>query len=404
MNGKCLTDFLKVQNKLELLKQTHLLKLFDSLLDDEQNQLIEALLSLENHSFQRQLSAFEKQSSSTHYTPFNQLIEPGDPDKVALGRKALEQGKCAALLIAGGQGTRLGHQGPKGTYPISPVYHKSLFQIFAEKVLRASEQYHQDLPLIVMTSPQNDHLTRRFFHQKEYFGLKPSQIHFFTQSTLPLLDLNHNLFLSDKNTLATGPDGNGSCYQCMREAGLVQKMQSIGVEYINFILIDNPLADPFDESLLGELIATESDVTLKTCQRLSSQEKVGVVVQNEDKPIVVEYHDLDPKFNFSTEPAANLSLMAMTLDFFTACSFYELPLHPVLKPAATYDPEQQKAIFPTAANSWKFEKYLFDILPLSKKTTVLNYPREKIFCPLKNKEGAFGAKSVKKSLSLAGIL
>lgn len=404
MNNNSLTDFLKVQNKLKLLGQQPVLNLFSSLLDEQQTALIEQVQSLDVEAFFKQRELFETPYSHIqNTTPFNDLILSGCEKKKKRGQEAISEGKCAALLIAGGQGTRLGHQGPKGTYPISPIYHKSLFQIFCEKVLKASKLYQKDLPLVIMTSPLNDSLTRRYLREHNYFGLKQEQVHFFTQTMLPFLDLEKNLFLEDKNSLACGPDGNGSCFKQLVQQKVADHLSQLGIQYINFILVDNPLADPYDEELFGQLIDSESEVTLKTCQRLSPREKVGVIMEKDSKPIVVEYHELDDSIVFDTEPAANLSLMAMTLEFAQRCASIELPLHKAKKPAAYFDIESQKMKYPKVANCWKFETYLFDVLPFSNKTTVMSYPRERIFCPLKNKEGDFGPNYVKKSLTLLGI-
>ncbi len=404
MNNNSLTNYLKAQKQLKLISQSHLLELFPSLLKEEQEVLIENILAVDVQKFKKQQALFSQDRSvPQEITPYKSLLKSGSKEKAELGLKAVSQGKCGAILIAGGQGTRLGHEGPKGTFPITPIYHKSLFQIFCERVKKASEKAQRDLPLAIMTSPVNDHLTRGFFAQHKYFGLKESQIYFFTQTELPLVDLEGHLFLDDKTQIAYGPDGNGSCFTEFEGQGVLKKWKDLGIEYLNVVLVDNPLADPYDFELFGELIQSKSDLSLKSCTRLSSKEKVGIIVSQDEKPVVLEYHEIPSNTLFDEEPAANLSLFALTLEFAKKCAKVDLPFHKVVKKAPRFDFEIQKTVQPLKSNCWKSETYIFDVLPYSKKTTVLTYPREHIFCPLKNKEGDFSPKTVRKSLLEIGI-
>lgn len=404
MYNNNLTDYLKAQKIAKQMAQEPLLEALSSLLPQKQQALIQSLLQIDLNRFKEQMTLFsQKTSKASFYPPYQKGELSGNKEKIGLGKEACKKGECAAVLLAGGQGTRLGHLGPKGTFPISPIYHKSLFQICAEKVLRLSQKLKKDLMLVIMTSPLNDELTRKYFKQHEYFGLKESQILFFTQSMLPMLDFSGNLMIDDQAEVVLGPDGNGSCYSCLQNQGILDKLQSQSIRYLNFLPIDNPLADPFDFELFGDLILQEADVTLKTCKRLSDQEKVGILVEKDNQVLVCEYHDVDPNYSFKQQPIANLSLLALTLDFAQQMAHKPLPLHKAAKKAVYYDLEAQKNITPLHPNSWKFETYLFDVLPYSKKTTVLIYDRKKIFCPLKNKTGDFGPTFVQQSLARLGV-
>lgn len=404
MHNNSLTNYLKAQKNLKLTSQSHLLDALSSLMKDEQEALLQDIVSLNLKKLKLQLDLYQDNKQSLQdLHPFDTSSTSGNAQRAEIGLSAAKKGQCGAILIAGGQGTRLGHAGPKGTFPITPIFHKSLFQIFCEKVKKASEKAGRDLPLAVMTSPLNDKLTRNFLDQHDYFGLKKSQVFFFTQTLLPLLNFKGQLFLDDRAQIAKGPDGNGSCFKEFVNQGIYAKWKELGIEYINTILVDNPLADPYDFELFGHLIETKSDLTLKSCKRLSPEEKVGVIVSQDNKPIVVEYHELPEELTFNQEPSANLSLFALTLDFAHQASQLELPLHKASKKSNVFDFEAQKLNYSLGANCWKFETYIFDILPHSSKTTVLTYPREKIFCPLKNKEGDFGPSMVRKSLMKLGI-
>jgi UDP-N-acetylglucosamine/UDP-N-acetylgalactosamine diphosphorylase len=404
MHNNSLTNYLKAQKNLKLNGQAHLLDALSSLLKEEQDLLLEDILTLDLNTLSIQKSLLENLNNEPRkLSPFHEVSDFGNKTHQELGLDLVKKGLCGALLIAGGQGTRLGHSGPKGTFPITPIYHKSLFQIFAEKVRTASEKANRELPLAIMTSPLNDKMTKNFFEQHGYFGLKKEQLFFFSQDLLPFLNFEGELFLEDRAQIARGPDGNGNCFKKFVQSGLFSKWEELGIQYLNLFVVDNPLADPYDFELFGHLAETQSQVTLKSCRRLSPDEKVGVIVTENDKPVVIEYHEIPQGVSFEIEPAANLSLLALTMDFVSISAQLQLPLHKVAKKSTLYDFEIQKSIHPFRPNCWKFEVYLFDILPYSNKTTVLSYPREQIFCPLKNKEGDFSPQTVRKSLLKIGI-
>lgn len=330
-------------------------------------------------------------------SPFKEGIRVGNIKLIEEGKKALERGLCGCILLAGGQGTRLGWDGPKGTFPISLIRKKSLFQLFAEKVKAASKLFKRDLPLAIMTSPLNEALTKQYFEKHNFFHLNPDQVFFFSQSMLPLLDESMKLFYSKPNEIAEGPDGNGSLFSCFVNQKIHEKWETLNIKYVNTVLIDNPLADPFDFESFGLLIHSKSDVVLKSCLRKNKQEKVGVILNKKGKPVVVEYHEIPCDLEFKKEPLANLSLCSFNMNFLAASSSLELPLHRVLKESTVYD-MRKKQYLENKQKIWKFEKYLFDVLPYSKKTSVLVYPRDQIFSPLKQKTGEDSVESVQRDI------
>lgn len=404
MNDNSLTNYLEAQKLLKTISQTDFLDFFSSLLKEQQELLIESIRSIDIEKFNEQTNLFnEGPSPLKNITPFLDLIDAGSKEKQEIGLKVLEKGEGAAILIAGGAGTRLGHSGPKGTFPVSATYNKSLFQIFCERVKKRSLEVKQDLMLIIMTSPFNDSLTRRYLKEHQYFGLKESQVLFFVQETLPYLDLEGNLFLSENCLVAKGPDGNGHCFHQLHRQGLLPKLEKQGIRYFNIVFVDNPLADPYDPELFGELKSREAEVVIKSCTRVSKDEKVGVIAKVDGKPRIVEYHELAENQLFDHEPAANLGLFATTLEFAKKAAFISLPLHKVKKKVPYFDSEVQKAQVPKAPNAWKFEYYIFDLFPHAEKTHVLNYNRESVFSPLKNREGSCSPKTVRDSLLKIGI-
>lgn len=384
-------------NYLNLVKKLHLESFFSNLTHFE---------SLDQEISKLDLNALEEQSQLltsdgnpvTAVKPYDSWVKSGCIERQQLGHSLVQAGEVGCVIIAGGQGTRLGHTGPKGTFPISPIKRKSLFQIFSEKINAASSFCNMPLPLAVMTSPLNEEQTKLHFKENKNFGLASDQIDFFNQPMLPFVDSNKKLFRSDEKQIAMGPNGNGSVFEALVESGIYKKWEALGVKYINIILVDNPLADPFDFELIGHLAQTQNDVCLKSCQRKSADEKVGIIVQLEKKPIVIEYHEIPSNWSFTCEPCANLSMLALTMNFAKKMATHSLPLHKVRKSSPYYDEKNGLVVKPSSPNAWKFEKYLFDILFETEKTGVVVYPREDIFSPLKDLKGKNSPKEVQRAL------
>ncbi len=335
-------------------------------------------------------------------TPLRHFDLAGSPSYSNVGEYLIKQGKVGCILLAGGQGTRLKFDGPKGMYPTSPVYGKSLFQLFAEKVLAAGNSAGRTLPIAVMTSPENHDQTVDFFEKNGCFGLKPEQIDFFTQTTLPILGEQGELLKNSMGEIITGPDGNGSVFESFIDSGLKKKWELLGVEIINFISVDNPLADPFDRELIGYLQAREIDLAVKAVFRENPQENVGVLVEKEGKVSVVEYTELpnDQKEardqqNKLIHRCANISLFALTL---RCLEQHPMPLHLAHKAIPTITQPQ-----PDSPNAWKFEKFIFDIFPRIERIGVLVYPREECFAPLKNFSGPDSIQTVQEALKQRDI-
>lgn len=306
-----------------------------------------------------------------------------------VGKKALEKGKVGCLLVAGGQGTRLGFNGLKGCFPFTPATNQTLFQYFAEKVKAASARYGHPLRMAVMTSKENHDATVRYFTSNHFFGCSPSQFSFFPQGELPML-------LDDGTPIGMGPDGNGACIEALFDSRVGETWIKEGIEYATFILVDNPLADPFDAALIGAHIQNGAEASIKCIKRVNLDEKLGILVADSENPTiprVLEYTEVpkldwekrDPEENFVFE-AGNISLFCFSMPFLKRVSLEELPLHPALKKVGT--------VF-----AWKFEKFIFDILPFSHSTQALLYPREMTFSPIKNKEGDHSLENAQKALS-----
>lgn len=320
--------------------------------------------------------------------PWTEAAAAGSLDRKKKGDKLISEGKVGCILIAGGQGTRLGFDGPKGIYPLTSFKKKSLFQIFAEKVQAAGKKAGRELPLAIMTSRQNDAVTRSFFLENNFFGLNKEQIFFFEQGMLPLLDETGNTFLDQSGHTAYGPDGNGDCLKHFSLSGIAKKWQEMGIHYVLSILIDNPLSDPYDAELVAFHEESGGDLVVKCTNRLHSQEKMGVLAKKEGKMCVVEYSELPQKEMEACLPdhslkyhLANITNFSFSMPFIEKAKEFDLPLHVAHK-----------------AGFWKFEKFIFDLLPLANAPQVIAYPREICYAPLKVASGDNGTEHVRMRL------
>lgn len=378
------------------------------------------LSSQEHESLQSQLHHIDipllhrqKEQLLSHDTIVHEPIEPfldfrysGNHNDVEIGKTLIRSGEMGCLLLAGGQGTRLGFHHPKGMFPVSVIQHKSLFQLFAEKVVAAGKQVGRVLPFAIMTSPQNDAETRHFFEMHHYFGLNPKQVSFFMQGELPFLDATGHLFLETPSHIAVGPNGNGSCLSQFYKAGIWEKWHKEGVKFVNVVLIDNPLADPFDAELLGFHCRQQDEITLKCTEKRDAEEKVGVLIKQQGHPRVIEYSELSPHERNALSSdgglkhrCANLSLFCFSMDFIrrTADKTQEMPLHCAWKASRCLD-EVGQIIQPGHPNAWKFEMFIFDLLKYATGISALLYPRNQCFAPLKNKVGLDSLETVQEAL------
>ena len=311
------------------------------------------------------------------FTPFTDYISPPDGEK---GRKLVKEGKVACLVVAGGQGTRLGFDGPKGAFPITKIKKKSLFQRLSERALAASK----NLPLAIMTSPLNHEATCEFFDNHELFGLNPEQLNFFQQKMFPFLDDKGNPFLESPGKIAAGPNGNGSALKHLVLSGVWDKWKNKGVTHVIFIQVDNALVDPFDAALLEAHVSSGNEVTVKCVRREDPQEDVGVLAKRGDDVVVVEYSEItDDERAARTNGGdllhlcANMSVFCFNMDFIRRAVVEDaLPYHLAYKKAQHLE---------QTIMAYKSERFIFDVLSKAKPVGAVLDERWRSFAPLKLK-------------------
>lgn len=354
---------------------------------------------------EQQRLILESLASPHTFSPYTRTVDVHRKVYKEKGKALLREGKVGCILVAGGQGTRLGFSGPKGCCPITAVKQKTLFQYFSERVKAASLQADFPLKMAVMTSPKNHAATLAHFLVNDQFGLLPEQVGFFKQTELPVLNQAGELFLESPAQIAFAPDGNGSCIQAFYQSPLAEQWKKEGIHYITFILIDNPLADPFDPYLIGAHATAGVDVTLKCMKREDPEEKLGSIVEMDGKPQVVEYTEISKRDQMAKNDAgdllysiANISLFCFSSSFLENMAKKAMPLHKAFK-KSDYVSASGEIIHPSKPCVWKFEKFIFDVLAFANTSQVAVYPREYCFAPVKDKSGKNSLENATQMLS-----
>jgi UDP-N-acetylglucosamine/UDP-N-acetylgalactosamine diphosphorylase len=322
------------------------------------------------------------------------------------GEEALHGGKVCAFTVAGGAGTRLGFDGPKGIYPISPVRNKPLFQLFAEYLLNCQKRYNPGLHWYIMTSDTNHEATVNFFKDNQYFGLKPKRVTFFQQGMMPAFDKEGKILLAEKGAISLSPDGHGGSLRAMRKSGALDEMQKEGIEYISYFQVDNPLVRCLDPLFIGLHIMSGSEMSSKSLAKADDLEKVGNFVVGDGKLMVIEYSDLPESLARAKNgdgsrkfDAGSIAIHILSREFVERITEgdLKLPYHRAVKKVPYVD-GAGKAVKPTEANAVKLEQFVFDAITLAKNSIVLQTKREEEFSPVKNAEGVDSAVTCRRDL------
>ncbi len=399
-------DFTTAQKKLDSIGQADLLRFWHDLSSEEQAKFLQQIdeLDLEMYRIQKNYlfrppNGIEKQDIQ----PLESYSDSGDPQDRLTGLAKLKEGHIGCIVVAGGQGTRLGVNGPKGAVPVSLVKGKSLFQLLSERVIAASEQAGKRLPLAVMTSPLNDNITRRFFKENRFFGLASDQIYFFCQGMLPFIGDQGQLLLQSPSELAVGPDGNGGALHHFYSQGIWEKWKDAGITDVCFIQIDNALADPFDAGLIGHHKRTKADITVKASWRNRPEDHVGVILKFNGQVRVIEYTELKRHEKLAVledgslkHRCANLSMFVFTMSLIEkviANHLDSFPVHYAHKPVKMFENGELQTV-----KAWKCERFIFDILAYANRVEVMVYPRHLCYAALKNVAGPDSLTEVQSAL------
>jgi UDP-N-acetylglucosamine/UDP-N-acetylgalactosamine diphosphorylase len=393
--------------------QEHVFRWWGELDDREKRDLLDELSTVD-FELLKKLSSQSRREESEYsdfepapFTPIPRTEEGNEEYRAAgeAGEEHVREGRVAAFVVAGGQGSRLGFEGPKGRYPVGPVSGKSLFQIHAEKIVKYSSKYGTVIPWLVMTSQANHHDTIQFLEEHDYFGLVKDDVMVFPQNMIPSLDKEGRLLLETRCSLFKNPDGHGGSLTALYTSGALDLLEKRGIETISYFQVDNPLVRIIDPTFIGFHVKERAAISSKAVRKAYPDEKVGVFVRFHHGRIgVMEYSYLpEEKKNLRDEAGVllfsmgNIAIHLFDRDFIreiTSGGDVALPYHVARKRIEAYAKGGMSEI-----EGFKFEKFVFDALPLTDRNIVFETLREEEFAPVKNRSGVDSAETARRLMS-----
>ncbi|MGF1484937.1 MAG: UTP--glucose-1-phosphate uridylyltransferase [Opitutales bacterium] len=398
--------------QFEAAGQGHVFRFWDQLDEDGRARLIEEAREIDLEELRGLIDTlvmnYEGSGvdlSDLEPAPYIPLVDGADEGRLQdqaaardAGEAALREGRVAAFVVAGGQGTRLGYDGPKGTFPVTPLRQKTLFQVFAEKIRAARDAYGAAIPWFIMTSHANDVPTRRFFEAQGWFGLGADSVHLFKQGRMPAVDKAGKILLAARDSIALSPDGHGGSLRALVRSGACETMRAAGVDVLSYFQVDNPLVPVIDPVFIGHHLQAGSDLSSIMVEKAYAKEKLGHFCTQRGRMVVIEYSDLPDELAEQTTDAGNLRFNAGSIAihvfkraFVERCGSgtdpdFHLAFHRAEKKVATVDAAGEP-VTPASPNGVKFEMFVFDALPFAGNPVIVEAAREAVFSPVKNAEG-----------------
>ena len=395
--------------------QEHVFRFFDKISEEQKQVLLNQLRSIDFTLLDFLIEKQIRNDSSDNIpelkpAPMIELARSEDEiqrDKraIAIGEKFLRHGKVAAFLVAGGQGSRLGFEGPKGCYPISPIKNKTIFQLHAEKLLSLQHYYNQIFPLYIMTSEANHEQTKAFFKENDFFGL--TEVHFFKQGLMPAVDKDGKLILEERHKLFMNPNGHGGSIKALHDSGALSDMKKKGIQTIFYFQVDNILINMLDPRFIGYHMMYEAQMSSKVLKKAYPEEKVGVIGLIDGKTGVIEYSVLPEHLKYAKDEngdlkfnAGSIAIHMMNVDFLEGLNENRspLPYYKAFKAIPNVNEYGEKVV-PDEPNAYKFEMLVFDALQKTNSSVTLEVKREDEFAPVKNKDGKDSPKTARELMS-----
>jgi UDP-N-acetylglucosamine/UDP-N-acetylgalactosamine diphosphorylase len=389
-------------SQLKPYGQTHVLQFWEEL---EPSQQAELAAQIEGFDLQQLQALYQSKDTQSHWgelaakstvPPAITLADFADEASFEAayqtGAQLIGDGKVGMIIVAGGQGSRLGFDHPKGMYPIGPISGNSLFQIFIEKVIARAKQFGSTIPLYIMTSPPTHQETIEYLTKENFFGFNPDDVMIFCQGVMPAVDEDGKLLLQEKGKIFVSPDGHGGALLALEKSGAIADMKKRGVEHNFYGQIDNPLVQVCDPALLGYHAKSGSEMTSQVVRKTHPTQKVGNVVTADGQVQVIEYSDLPEEHAKQTNEDGSLRLWAGSIavhifktEFFDrmAQTAGSLPFHRAHKKVAFVDADGAPHK-PQQNNAVKFEKFIFDLLPSAKNAIICEVDPADGFNAVKN--------------------
>ncbi len=405
-----MSDYAIALERLTAHGQAHVLQFWQQLNERQQQALLGQVAQLDFASLARMQAMLAARSAPAEAgelvpAPVVELDVAARATAVDRGLSELRAGRVGVVLVAGGQGSRLGFEGPKGAFPIGPVSEAPLFFFHARKVLALSRAHGVRLPLYIMTSEANDAATRACFDAHGWFGLDPADVFFFTQGMWPALDPDGRILLEAPDRIFLSPDGHGGTLSALAASGALADMERRGLATIFYFQVDNPLVEVADPAFLGVHLVRGADISLKVCAKRDPQEGLGVVVVRDGRCAMVEYTELTNAQKQQRTASGELhfkygsvAIHLLSLPFLRQEALRPMPLHLARKKITCCGPDG-RTVTPDAPNGYKFEKFIFDVLPDARTVVNLAFDRREEFAPVKNATGADSPATCRRDLS-----
>ncbi len=394
---------------LKMYNQHHIIKLLDKLNEKQKQNLLEQISNIDLHQVmelydntKKEIEIKENKIESIQYLDKEKLTKMEQDKFRELGEKVIVSAQYAVVTMAGGQGTRLGHTGPKGTFKLD-VYGKGkyLFEILAENLKEANKKYNTIIPWYIMTSKENNDETQEFLEKNNYFGYEKKHVMLFKQGELPLIDENGKLLIGNNLKIKEASNGNGGVFASLRTSGMLSDMKERGIKWVFIGGVDNAILKMVDVILLGMAICKNVQIASKSVVKANAHEKVGVFCKMNGHPKVIEYSELPEKMAEEVDDNGELKFSESHImcNLFTIEAIEKISKEPLIYHSAfkknSYIDENCKEIIPDKPNSYKFEAFIFDSFELFDDIAILRGKREDDFAPVKNKEGVDSPKTAK---------
>ena len=402
----------KEQDIIEILKQykqEHIINLLNKLEEKQKEELIEQINNIDFHQImelyentKKEIEIKENKIESVAYLDKEKLTKSDKERFDELGERAIVSGQYAVVTMAGGQGTRLGHTGPKGTFKLD-VYGKGkyLFEILAENLKEANKKFNTIIPWYIMTSKENNDETQEFLEKHNYFGYDKNSVMLFKQGELPLVNTEGKMLIGKNLKIKEASDGNGGVFTSLRTTGMLADMKERGVKWIFIGGVDNAILKMADITLLGMAIDKDVQIASKSVVKANPHERVGVFCKMNNHPKVIEYSELPEKMAEEVDENGELKYgeSHIMCNLFTIDAIEKISKEPLIYHSAvkknSYIDENGKEVIPEEPNSYKFEAFIFDAFELFDDIAILRGKREDDFAPVKNKEGVDSPKTAK---------
>jgi len=398
------------QTLLAVNNQAHVLRFWEQLDLTVRTALLAQVAALDFDSIARMQARLQAPhdaavAEDVRPAPVIELDAAGRRAAAVRGEQELRAGRVGVLLVAGGQGSRLGFDGPKGAFPIGPVSQAVLFHFHARKVLALGRRYGHALPFYIMTSDANAQATRACFEAHGWFGLQPEHVRFFVQGMWPALDAAGRIILDAPGHIFQSPDGHGGTLSALAASGALADMERRGLTTVFYFQVDNPMVEIADPAFLGQHLNARADISVKVCAKRDPQEGLGVVVQRGERYAMVEYSELtDAQKNRRTTAGdldlkyGSVAIHVFSLPFLKQEALKNMPLHVAHKKVPVCGDDGQ-TVTPATPNGYKFEKFIFDVLPDAARVLNLAFDRREEFSPVKNGSGADSPATTRRDLS-----